>query len=269
MQKEIALVYMVAGISSRFLGKIKQFAVVGEKGETLIEHSLKQALPSGFSKIVFIVGNKTERPFKEKFLDFYKGIPVYYALQFYDETARERPWGTTDALCSAKPFLDCPFVICNGDDLYGETSFKILAEHLKRNNTCATVGFDIEAVLPEQGKVNRGIFQHNNNSITNLKEIIGIGKEDIQSGKFDRNSLCSMNIFALHPGVLNELSVNLREFKEKNKDDKRIEALLPEDISYLIKQNKISMKLYLTPDLWLGVTNPGDEEIVKRKLLEN
>ncbi len=269
MQKEIALVYMVAGISSRFLGKIKQFAVVGENGETLIERSLKQALSAGFSKIVFIVGNKTEKPFKEKFLDFYKGIPVYYALQLYDEITRERPWGTTDALCSAKSLLDCPFVVCNGDDLYGEISFRILAEHLKRNNTCATVGFNIEDVLPEQGKVNRGIFQYNNNSITDLKEIIGIGKEDIQSGKFDKNSLCSMNIFALQPEMLNELLTNLRNFKEKNKNERRIEALLPEDISYLIKQNKISMKLYSTPGLWLGVTNPGDEEIVKKRLLEN
>lgn len=268
MQNEIALVYMVAGISSRFLGKIKQFAEVGKNGETLIEYSLKQALPAGFSKIIFIVGNKTEKPFREKFGDFYKGIPIYYALQFYDETARERPWGTTDALCSAKSFLDCPFVVCNGDDLYGENSFKILTEHLKKNNSCAAIGFNIETVLPEQGKVNRGIFQHSNSFITDLKEIIGIGKSDIESGAFDRNSLCSMNIFALHPKVLNELSFILTQFKEKNKEDRRIEALLPEDVSHLIKQKKISMKVYSTPDLWLGVTNPEDEEILKKKLAE-
>ena len=43
-KKDIALVYMVAGMSSRFGGKIKQFAKVGANGETLIEVSLKQAL---------------------------------------------------------------------------------------------------------------------------------------------------------------------------------------------------------------------------------
>lgn len=127
MPKEIALVYMVAGISSRFMGKIKHFAIVGSRGETLIEYSLKQALPSGFSKIIFIVGNKTEKPFREKFGNSYNGIPVYYALQFYDESLRDKPWGTTDALCSIKSLIDCPFVICNGDDLYG----KILLEFLQ------------------------------------------------------------------------------------------------------------------------------------------
>ncbi len=265
MKKEIALVYMVAGISSRFMGKIKQFAKVGPSGETLIEYSLKQALPSGFSKIVFIVGNKTEKPFKEKFGNSYEGIPIYYASQFYDESLRDKPLGTTDALCSAKPFLDCPFVVCNGDDLYGKNSFRILIEHLGNNNNCAAIGFDLKSVLPEEGRVNRGIFRQNNGYITDLKEMIGIGKSDIGI-TLDKETLCSMNVFALQPEVLDELQVILRKFKEEHENDRKIEALLPEDIARLIKDKKISMKLYPTPDLWLGVTNPGDEETVRKKL---
>ncbi len=268
MEKEIALVYIVAGISSRFQGKIKQFAKVGVNGETLIECSLKQAIPAGFSKIIFVVGNKTEKIFKEKFKDNYKGIPVYYASQFYDENLRDKPWGTTDALCSAKPLLNCPFVICNGDDLYGENTFKIAAEHLKKYDNCAAVGFKLKDVLPEHGKTNRGIFQYNKkNFITEIKEIIGIEKEDI-GRLFKEDSLCSMNMFALQPNVLDELSVTLNKFKERNKRERKIEALLPEDLSNLIKQKKISMRIYSTPDSWIGITNPEDEEIVRRKLAE-
>jgi len=263
---ELALVYMVAGLSSRFLGKIKQFAIIGENGETLIEHSLKQALPAGFTKIIFIVGNKTEIPFKEKFGNNYKGIPVYYAQQFYDENKRDKPWGTTDALCSAKPFLNCPFVVCNGDDLYGENSFRILAEHLKKYNTCATLGFKLGTCIPEQGKVNRGIFQTNENAVTGLKETFEIEKSNLAEKNLTENSLCSMNIFALQPEVLIELSSILNTFKEKNKEDRKIEALIPEDISLLIQQKKIIMNLYPTPDFWMGITNPGDEEIIKEKL---
>jgi choline kinase len=268
MQEGIALVYMVAGISRRFLGRVKQLAEVGNNRETFIECSLKQALPAGFSKIIFIVGNKTERTFKEKFGDIYQNVPVYYALQLYDEKTRERPWGTTDALCSAKYLLNCPFVVCNGDDLYGKNSFRILAEHLKENTSCAAIGFNLESVLPEEGKVNRGIFQHYNGFITGLKEIVGISKSDVESGIIDKNSLCSMNLFALQPEVLTELSLLLSQFKEKNKNNKSIEALLPEDISALIKQKKISMKIYSTPDSWLGITNPKDEEVIKKKLVE-
>lgn len=263
---ELALVYMVAGMSSRFLGKIKQFAVIGDNGETLIEHSLKQAIPAGFTKIIFIVGNKTEIPFKEKFGDSYKEIPVYYAFQTYDENKRERPWGTTDALCSAQSFLDCPFVVCNGDDLYGENSFKILAEHLKKNNTCATLGFKLGTCLPEIGKVNRGIFQTEGNIITEIKEGFGIEKSNLAEKNLTEDSLCSMNIFALQPEVLIELSNLLKEFKEKNKEDRRIEALIPEDVSSLIKQKKIVVNLYPLSDVCIGITNPGDEEVVKEKL---
>lgn len=263
---EIALVYMVAGMSSRFLGKIKQFAIVGENGETLIEYSLKQALPAGFTKIIFIVGEKTEQPFKEKFGDNYKGIPIYYALQLYDKNKRDRPLGTTDALCSAKQFLDCPFVVCNGDDLYGKNSFKILVEHLKKENTCATLGFELGAGIPEAGKVNRGIFQTEGDLVTEIKEEFEIERTNLSEKGLKETSLCSMNIFALQPGVVEDLSKLLTEFKEKNKDDRRIEALLPEDISTLIKQNKLTLKLYPSLDLWIGITNPQDEEIVRNKL---
>jgi NDP-sugar pyrophosphorylase family protein len=263
---DLAIVYMVAGMSSRFLGKIKQFAIIGDNGETLIEHSLNQSLPAGFTKIVFIVGNKTEQPFKEKFGNNHKGVPVYYVSQFFDETKRDKPWGTTDALCSAQPILNCPFVVCNGDDLYGENSFKILVNHLKKENTCATLGFQLGETIPEKGKVNRGIFQIEGNFITHIKEGFNLEKFNLEERNLSENSLCSMNIFALQPKSLIDLAYLLEKFKEKNKEDRKIEALLPEDISFLITQNKLLMKLYPTYDVWMGITNPGDEDIVKEKL---
>jgi len=93
MKKDIAIVYIVAGMSSRFEGEIKQFAEVGLNGESLIECSLKQALPAGFTKIIFVVGKKTEKGFKEKFGSEYNGIPINYAFQDYDESLRDKPLG--------------------------------------------------------------------------------------------------------------------------------------------------------------------------------
>jgi len=59
---QTAIIYMVAGISSRFGGKIKQFAKI-TKTQTLIEYSLDQALKAGFNKIninnISINRNKT------------------------------------------------------------------------------------------------------------------------------------------------------------------------------------------------------------------
>ncbi len=267
---QIALVYMVAGLSSRFGGKIKQFARVGKNNETLIEYSLNQALPAGFTKIIFIVGNKTEAPFREMFRNEYKGIPVYYALQKFNPELRDKPWGTTDALCSAKPSLDCPFVVCNGDDIYGENTFKILINHLKNFETNATVGYKLKNVLPEQGKVNRAIFETDSeNNLTKLKEILGIEKPNLEEKNLNSEDLCSMNIFALRPELVPLLKRILEEFKEKNKFNRRAECLLPENIGNLIQQKKIKMKLYTATDAWHGITNPEDEIKVKQELEKN
>ncbi len=264
---EIALVYMVAGLSSRFRGKIKQFARLGKNNETLIEYSLNQALPAGFSKIIFIVGNKTEAPFKEMFGNEYKGVPIQYALQKFNPELRERPWGTTDAICSAKEFLNCSFVVCNGDDLYGESSFKQLVEHLKNSETNATLGYKLKNVLPEQGKTNRGIFELNkDNTIKNLTEVFEIEKPNLTEKNLNEESLCSMNIFAFTPKTLEFLNQKLVKFKQEHKGNKRVECLLPEEIGKLIQDKRISVKVYPTESKWLGVTNPGDEIKVKQEL---
>ena len=262
---EIALVYMAAGISSRFGGKIKQFVKVGPNQETLIEYSLKKALPAGFTKIIFIVGNKTEQPFREKFGTSYKGIPVEYALQTYDEKLRDKPWGTTDALCSLKD-LDCPFVICNGDDLYGSSTFQQLVNHLKTKETCATIGIRLLEMLPDKGNVIRGIFEVENNKVKSIIETYDINKENLYSKGLNKESLANMNIFALTPQVLDELNKILQNFKQIHKGDRKIECLLPVEISNLIKTNKITLEIYSTTEKWLGITNPEDEEIVRNNL---
>jgi len=263
MNNQIAIVYMVAGISSRFGGKIKQFANVGPNNETLIEYSLNQALEAGFNKIIFIVGNLTEKPFKEKFKSSYKGVPIYYALQTYDAEKRDRPWGTADAIYAIKPIIDCPFVICNGDDIYGKNTLLTLHKHLRNSNEEATIGYRLEDGIPETGSVNRGIFTVKDNYVEDLTEVFNIEKSNLEKTDSKLDDFCSMNIFALHKNIVDLIGNDLILFKEKFKEDRKKEALLPEFISNLVKNNKIKMRIYKTPDKWIGVTNPADELIVK------
>ena len=262
---EVALVYMVAGLSSRFGGKIKQFAKVGPDGETLIEYSLKQALPAGFSKIIFIVGDKTGPGFKEMFGKNYQGLPVYYAYQKIGSD-RDKPWGTTDSLVSASELLDCPFVVCNGDDLYGSEPFKILVKHLRSSKEDATMGYKLGKVIPETGFVKRGIFQEENGYVKKLVETFNIAKNNLAVSNTKEDSLCSMNIFGLHLKTLSLLSKNLEKFKKEHEGDRIIESLLPNDISLLLEAGKIKMKLYSTNAKWFGITNPEDEENVRESL---
>lgn len=259
------LIYMTAGLSSRFGGRIKQFAEIGPNNETLIEYSMNQAIQSNFSKIIFIVGDLTETPFRKKFGNSYKGVKIEYANQKFDKELRDKPWGTVDALCSALHLINEPVIVCNGDDIYGKSSFKILDDHLKNNNQDATLGYKLIDTLPEKGSVNRGIFKIENNYVKNLEEIFEISKENYQE-KFDQETLCSMNIFALHIETIKKIKNRLDILKQKNSKERKLECLLPNEISNLIKERKIKMRIYPSNESWFGITNPEDELIVREKL---
>ena len=117
----VAIVFMVAGLSSRFKSGPKQMAKIGPNNETLIEYSVNQSLKNGkFSKIYFITNYKTEHLFRNIFGNNYCKLDVKYVEQKYDKIKRVRPWGTTDALCSLVGLIDESFILLNGDQIYGE-----------------------------------------------------------------------------------------------------------------------------------------------------
>ncbi len=271
MKKNISLVYMVAGMSSRFGWKIKQFAKVWPNDTTLIEYSLWQALPAWFSKIIFIVWKMTELPFKEMFWDSYNWIPVEYALQTFDEAERDRPRWTVDAVCAALEHIDWPFVVCNWDDLYGKNSFKILYDHLENSDELCTLGYILWNVIPEQWSTNRGIFSVEDWYVTNINETIWIEKSKLSEFGLTLDALCSMNIFGLNKETLEKLNSILTEFKKEHNWDRKIECYLPIELTNIIKNSGTKMKIYSTPDQRFWVTNPDDEAIVRAQLeaLEN
>lgn len=256
---------MVAWMSSRFWWKIKQFAKVWPNNSTLIEYSLQQALPAWFSKIIFIVWKMTEQPFKEIFWDTYKWIPVEYALQTFDESQRDRPRWTVDALCSAKNIIKWPCIVCNWDDIYWSKAFNILVEHLKSSDECALVWYPLDNVLPDNWTVNRGILKlKENNYIDRVEETTWISKENLKEfWLIDNNYLCNMNIFAINQETIQKLENILSEFKKNNLWDRKIECYLPVELP---KASKV--KVFSTQDPWFGVTNPEDEEIVKKQIEE-
>ena len=268
--QNFSIVYMVAGLSSRFGGKIKQFAQVGLNGESIIEVSMNQAIRAGFNSIVLIVGEKTEQPFKEKFGESYHGVPIRYALQRFNSEERDRPWGTVDALVCAQSLLDENFAVCNGDDLYGENSFAIVIKKLKtlKENECVTVGYPLLKVLPSEGTVNRGIFKVENGFVVGVNEVLGLSLQNFKEKSLNENSLCNMNLFGMNPPTLELLNQTLLGFKKNHAGDRKIECFLPVELGNLVANRKIKMPLEKTTDRWFGVTNPDDEEKVRKELAE-
>jgi NDP-sugar pyrophosphorylase family protein len=265
------LVYAVAGMSSRFNGKIKTLANVGPNNEPLIECSIKQAIPTGFSKIIFIVSEKTEKAFKDFFKNSYKGIPIEYAKQTFNPEERDSPWGTTDAICCASHLINSNFIFCNGDDIYGEEAFNTLAIHLDKNpEQDAAPGYILSNTFKETKKGNRAVFYiDEDKNIKKIVEIADIEKHKYHEKNLSSDNLCSMNIWALTPKTLSLLNQQLQKFREKNKGNRTAECKIATELSNIIEQNRINMKIYPTNTATIGITYPEDIEIVRKKLQEN
>jgi len=262
----ISIVFMVAGMSSRFGGNPKQMAKVGPNNETLIEFSVNQALRCNFNKLIFITNPKTESLFKNIFGNFYKNVPVLYVEQKYNKSIRKRPWGTTDAICSIIDIINEPFIMVNGDDLYGMSTFEKGFNIMQNKNINVIGGLKIINTLPEKGNVNRGVIFVNGNNVIGMKEMLNISK--INNPEL-HNELANVNFIGLQPSILNLLKAILEKFKLENKDDQKIECILPDNLDQLIKEKKLELQFFEITEKILGITNPEDEEILKNLLKEN
>lgn len=258
------IVFLVAGISSRF-GKLKQIARVGPNNETLIEYSVKQAMESNFSKIIFVTNRDTEYQFRSIFGNMYKNVPIIYIEQQYDRTVRTRPWGTIDAVCSTFEFIDEPIIVVNGDDIYGTETFKKGFELLHNTNKNIIGGVKMIKTMPENGAVNRGIIETSDNIVTEIYELMNISK---QNNPELMTKIANVNFIGLQIDIIKRLKILLDDFKNKNINNPKIECILTDELNQLIKNKEIPLKLefFEIQNEIIGLTNPDDEQIVKNKL---
>lgn len=264
MKKDMAAIFLAAGMSKRFGGRIKQLIPIGPKEESLIEISVKQAIAADFSKIIFVVGEKTREPFEKIFGKSWCGVQIFYALQKYDRTKRDRPWGTLDALCAAKNLVNCPFVVCNGDDIYGEKTFKILSSHLKKHRTAAAIGYRLKDVLSPRGGVNRAIFYTNpDNTVRRIVETYNISEKNLKSKGLSGDELCSMQAFGFQKETMFQLCELLEQFKKEHEGDREIECLIPDMASVLLEERNLTVQIYPATEKWFGVTYAEDEKVLR------
>ena len=266
---------MVAGMSSRFGGKPKQLEKVGPNEETLIEYSVKQALQSPFQHLYFITNPKTEHRFREIFSSSYQSIPITYIPQIYDTTQREKPWGTSDAIANLVPYVqDAPCLIVNGDDIYGEDTFRKAYQYIQKYPQDNIIGvLPLHRTLPKTGKVNRGIVNISTTTttttitpkVTSLEEMLNISIEQSEY----HNMYANVNCISLQPSTINYIASIVKTFKNAHKSNPKIECLLPNDLSTLIQENKITMYAFEMDEDIIGITNPGDEIQLRKHLSIN
>ncbi len=283
---DTALVIMAAGIGSRFGGGIKQLEPVGPNGEIIMDYSIYDAIEAGFDQIVFIIRKDIEEDFRAVIGDRIeavckaKGVGVAYAFQSLDAIpegftvpeGRSKPWGTGQAVLTAKGLVDRPFAVINADDYYGKEAFVQLHEFLCREGEpgqYAMAGFILKNTLSENGGVTRGICQVDGKGyLTDVVETRNIVKTvsgaEVDGVAVDPESYVSMNMWGLRPEFMEALEEGFRSFFQTAvaADPIKAEYLLPIYIGQLLRDGKVSVQVLPTTDKWFGVTYREDKPAV-------
>ena len=281
-----ALVIMAAGIGSRFGGGIKQLEPVGPNGEIIMDYSIYDAMEAGFDQIVFIIRRDIEADFREVIGDRIeavcakRGVEVAYAFQSMEDIpagnavpeGRSKPWGTGQAVLTAKEIVHCPFAVINADDYYGKEAFVKLHDFLCQDGegtSYCMAGFILKNTLSENGGVTRGICQVDGDGyLTDVVETRDIVKTAdgaaVDGVAVDPESYVSMNMWGLRPEFMEVLEKGFVEFFQTavKENPLKAEYLLPIYIGQLLREEKVSVKVLETKDKWFGVTYREDKPAV-------
>ncbi|POP33748.1 nucleotidyltransferase [Lactonifactor longoviformis] len=287
--KKTALVIMAAGIGSRFGGGVKQLAPVGPNGEIIMDYSIYDALEAGFNKVVFIIRKDLEKDFKEIIgRRIEKIVEVEYAYQELDQLPegfqkpedRTKPWGTGQAVLSARELIREPFAVINADDYYGKEAFVKVHDYLVKEQpgqeevlSICMAGFILGNTLSDNGSVTRGVCQVDEDShlvkVTETHNIVkteggaGVLQEDGSILPLDADSYVSMNMWGLTPEFLEVLETGFVEFLSGlTPEDTKKEYLLPTIVDGLIREKRAEVTLLETRDTWFGVTYKEDKQTV-------
>lgn len=259
-------VYLAAGLSSRFGFRIKCLQQVGRYGETLLELSVRQLLKYEVSAIIIIVSDGTYAAIHNVVGDEFLGLQVRYA---YQETPayRKKPMGTVQALLSARELLDRPFVVLNGDTLYGDSALAKVCMHIRYKDTPCMPGYPLRDVLPNTGRVNRAVIGIEGSCLTEIVEQYNIGMEDVESGRYSGDELTSMNIFGFQPEMLDYAQRKFHHWLQQNPTEDTKEYILSTMLNDLLPERGVKTYVYgVDNSVPLELTNPEDFAYVRNNL---
>ncbi|CAM4146645.1 nucleotidyltransferase [Erysipelothrix inopinata] len=279
--EDLTLVILAAGMGSRY-GGLKQIDKFGKSGEAIIDFSIYDAIQAGFNKLVLIIREEHEAIFEEELVAKIRPhINVEYAFQnikdvpewFEGVEGREKPWGTTHALLSARKHVTGPFMIINADDYYGKQAFVEMAKFLKESvadDKASMMGYIVDNTITDNGTVTRGVCKDKEGFLVDIVETDGIKRTDkgVVGGPDEAlipdGTLVSMNFWGFTPAIFDLMDSKFERFLKEDVagNPMKAEALLPNDVGSLIDDGKLSVQILQTPDRWFGVTYQEDKPMV-------
>lgn len=287
--KKTTLAIMAAGVGSRYGGGIKQLAPVGPNGEIIMDYSIYDALEAGFDKVVFIIRKDLESEFRETIGDRVGQVTeVAYAFQELKDVPegcrlpkdRLKPWGTGQAILAAREVISEPFCVINADDYYGKSGYRMIHEALVNSEDkgadavqeISMAAFVLKNTLSDNGGVTRGLLSLDGSGrlkgVTETKHIIRTAEgaavsEEAGLIPLDGECLVSMNMWGLQPSFIELLYEGFREFLQSPEGDiLQKEYLLPTIIDELTREERASVQVLRSEDVWFGMTYKEDHGAV-------
>jgi len=291
MSANPTLIVMAAGLGSRY-GGIKQIEPVGPHGATLLDYAVYDALRAGFGKVVFVVNQIIEAPFRERFgTTIERYCDVAYVIQrltdlppgFSLPPERQKPWGTGQAVLSCRGEVAGSFAVINADDFYGRAAFEALSGYLTsaedRNGfyDYCMVGYVLENTMTEYGHVSRGVCIVNEvGLLRSIRELTRIERRGARIAYTEdgetwveifANTTVSMNIWGFTPSLFGELEGRFPIFLENNAHNlQKAEFFLPNIVGDMVRERKASVRVLASDAQWFGVTYKEDRPRVERAI---
>jgi len=273
---EPSLLILAAGRARRY-GGIKPLAPIGPNGEAVIDLLVHDAVTAGFSRIAIVINDSTGPTIKEHIEQHWNldQLSVDFALQ-------DEPHGTVHAVLAASGVIaGSAFAVSNADDLYGPAALAHLYRHLSNHpDANAMVAFQLERTLVGSSPVTRGVCHIDaEGRLVGIDERRGVhrGEDGVISvdDGFDPSVLnpslrVSMNLWAFAAGMWPVFERAMTEH-----DLESGEVLLPVVVDHLIhgtmagvEETLRSVSVYTSDEHCVGVTHPGDLELVQGHINE-
>jgi len=272
----LTLVVMAAGLGSRF-GGTKQLAEIGSNGEAFLDFAITDAVNAGIDNVVLIVRSDIEADVRRHLDGRHDDVDIAFVLQDAHGPSREKPWGTGHAVLTAAPEVDGAFIVINADDYYGRSTYTALAAAAVGlpDDRALLAGFQLAQTLPEHGEVSRGICGVAGTELVSLVETHGVGRRDDGSitatdpaGQLSDDAVASMNCWVFPRRILGDLERGFAEFLAESGDEEKSEYLLPSIVHELMAAGEMTVGVVPTTEPWVGVTNPDDLAVARRRIAE-
>lgn len=283
------LIVMAAGLGSRY-GGIKQVEPVGPYGATLLDYAVYDALRAGFGKVVFVVSEAVEAPFRERFgATIERHCDVAYVIQrltdvppgFALPPERQKPWGTGQAVLSCRDDVAGPFAVINADDFYGRAAFETLSGYLAHAEDKASiydycmVGYVLGNTITEHGHVSRGVCTvddagflvhiRERTHIERRGKLVAYTENGVTWIDIPAQATVSMNIWGFTLSLFGELARRFPLFLRDNAANlRKAEFFLPNIVGDLVQEKKARVRVLASDAQWFGVTYKADRPRVEQ-----